>query len=144
MNCPSCGKNFERVHPDRNLCTCSTMFSGEGTIIEIRTGKAIRSVLKNGERRKFNRVKNKPGSALQTLIPQWSLKQNASCSCKSYAKKMDGWGTQGCEEKKPEIVQHLMDQQKELIGILKVIPASVKRKTAEQLVDKAITLSKEN
>lgn len=47
------------------------------------------------------------GDALTKLIAEYGLAAKSSCSCKSWAGKMNEWGVAGCREHRAEIVAHL-------------------------------------
>lgn len=86
--------------------------------------------------------KNKPGSALASLIPDWIVSTKKSCSCKDYERKMNRWGTDGCEQRIESICEYLANQDENLISVLRNIPRGIKLKTAKTLVQKAINLSR--
>ena len=85
--------------------------------------------------------KNKPGSALEYIIPHWVVANKGGCGCKDYAKKMDLWGTEGCISRRQDIVAHLLSQEDVLIPMLKLIPYIGKEVIARSLVDRAIRMS---
>ena len=76
-----------------------------------------------------------PGTELENLIP--SFFKSEGCSCKSYAKKMNHWGVEGCSNRFELIVDHLVTQasQNKLLAIFGDKPA---RAVASSLVRKAI------
>jgi hypothetical protein len=84
---------------------------------------------------------NKPGSALEFLIPDWVVQFKKGCGCKDYRKKMDKWGTQGCIAKEDEIVRHLMKQSDNLIPVFRGLPHSFRKAAAKRLLAKAIAMS---
>jgi len=47
------------------------------------------------------------GDALTALLREYGLASKSSCSCKSWAGKMNEWGVAGCREHRAEIVAHL-------------------------------------
>ena len=85
---------------------------------------------------------NKPGSALESLIPDWVVQFKKGCGCKDYSKKMDRWGTDGCLAREKEIVGHLMGQSDKLIPIFRGIPKSLREAAAKKLLAKAIEISR--
>ncbi len=91
-----------------------------------------------------NGFSNRPGTALASIIPKWAAKQRKGCSCKSYQKKMDAWGTEGCKKMFDNIVEHLTSQQSLLIAPLRVLPKSLTEYGARTLVKRAIDLSIED
>jgi hypothetical protein len=85
--------------------------------------------------------KNRPGSALEHIIPHWVVAKGGGCGCKDYAKKMNIWGTEGCKQRRQDIVSHLLGQEEVLMPILKLIPNIGKEVIARSLVDRAIRMS---
>ena len=47
------------------------------------------------------------GDALTALLREYGLASKSSCSCKSWAGKMNEWGVAGCKLHRAEIVAHL-------------------------------------
>ena len=47
------------------------------------------------------------GDALTALLREYGLAAKSSCSCKSWAGKMNEWGVVGCREHRAEIIAHL-------------------------------------
>ena len=86
---------------------------------------------------------NKPGSALESLIPKWAVQFDKDCKCKDMKKKIDAWGTSGAELRKDQIVSHLISQSDLLIPVFRGIPAMLRKAAATRLVDKAIEISRE-
>jgi hypothetical protein len=85
---------------------------------------------------------NKPGSALESLIPDWVVQFKDGCGCKDYSKKMDKWGTEGCIARENEIIGHLMQQSDKLIPVFRGLPQSLRKAAAKKLLAKAIEMSK--
>jgi hypothetical protein len=87
--------------------------------------------------------KNKPGSALASLIPDWAVQFKGGCKCRDMQVKMDRFGTALCKDpKKYEmIVDHLVNQSDRLIPVLRGIPKSLRERGARKLLDKAISMS---
>jgi len=88
--------------------------------------------------------RNRPGTALARIIPKWAASQKKGCGCKDYQKKMDLWGTEGCEVQFDNIVSHLLKQEKHLISPLRVLPDALKKKFAQVLVARAIARSRQD
>lgn len=87
--------------------------------------------------------KGKVGSALASLIPDWAVSFEGQCSCKDWAKKMNGWGPDLCDGgNREQIIKHLMSQDEKLIAPLRAIPVFAKRIAANKLLDKAIKMSR--
>ena len=84
----------------------------------------------------------KVGTEMSKLIPDWTTKDTSGCGCKSWIKKMDRWGVEGCETRRKAIVDHLVAQKKYLIAPLRIVPDSVARIGAEKLLDQAIANAK--
>ena len=84
---------------------------------------------------------NRPGTALASIIPKWAAKQRNGCSCKDYQKKMDLWGTDGCEKMFDNIVDHLSGQKSELAYPFNKLPDALIRQGAKSLVRRAIDMS---
>jgi hypothetical protein len=89
------------------------------------------------------KYKNKPGSALESLIPKWAFQFEKACKCRDMRVKMDNWGTESCEDRKDTIVAHLMSQSDLLIPIFRGIPTALRKVAATRLVNKAIEMSRE-
>jgi len=85
---------------------------------------------------------NKPGSALESLIPKWAVQFEKGCKCKDFRNKMDKWQTAGCEARKNTIVSHLMSQSDLLIPVFRGIPVALRKAAATRLVNKAIGMSR--
>jgi len=83
-------------------------------------------------------MKEKVGSQLESLIPDWAVKNKSGCGCSDMAAKMDRYGIVWCEDNKNTIVAHLMSQSEHLIPAFKLVPKTMKKIVAEQLVNKAI------
>lgn len=88
--------------------------------------------------------RNRPGTALARIIPKWAASQKKGCGCKDYQKKMDLWGTEGCEVQFDNIVSHLLKQEKHLISPLRVLPDALKKRFAQVLVARAIARSRQD
>jgi len=87
---------------------------------------------------------NKPGSALESLIPKWAIQFDTKCKCKDMKEKLDAWGTAGAELRKDQVISHLMEQSDLLIPIFRGIPAMLRRSAASRLVEKAIEMSRKS
>ena len=85
---------------------------------------------------------DKPGSALESLIPDWAVQFKTGCKCKDMRNKMDKWQVKGCEAREDMIVAHLMAQSDKLIAVFRGIPTPLRRMAAKRLFRKAIELSK--
>ena len=75
------------------------------------------------------------GTELFKIIPK--ILEKSSCSCKSYAKKMNVWGPATCQRNREVIVQHLVSRSKErpMFGWM---PESATRAVANKLLSTAI------
>ncbi len=87
---------------------------------------------------------NKPGSALESLIPDWVLQEKRDCDCESMRDRMNRLGTEKCKIRKSSIVNHLLKQSGHLILPLAILPEHLKKSAARRLVEKAIELSEKN
>lgn len=86
---------------------------------------------------------NKPGTALASLIPEWAVQfKNGTCGCGDFAKRMDQWGADGCKQREPLIVSHLLSQDELLVPPLRALPKRMKARIAKRLVQRAIDLAK--
>ena len=80
-----------------------------------------------------------PGTELKALIP--NLFKKKGCGCNDYAKKMDAWGPDGCEQRFDSIVAHLMQQAKQHLAT-RLIPEGITKRQAEKWVRQAIENSR--
>jgi hypothetical protein len=78
----TCGTYIIPPYPDIIKCPCGK----QSTVDE----------LSPDTHRDDSSFHNKPGSALESLIPDWVVQFKKGCGCKDFRKKMDGWGTEGC------------------------------------------------
>ena len=140
-----CGAVFNRLHPDLNICRCGMSYDGEGNSIELDSA-SLQPKPANVPVEDVHNLNegyhNKPGSALESLIPDWVVQFKKGCGCKDYSKKMDRWGTDGCIAREKEIVGHLMGQSDKLIPIFRGIPKSLREAAAKKLLAKAIEISR--
>lgn len=139
----SCGATFHKVHQERNVCSCGAVYDGSGNLTD---GKTLNVANNEPEIVSSSEVLfshyNKPGSALESLIPDWVVQFKKGCGCKDYRKKMDGWGTEGCIARESQIIGHLLKQNDKLIPMFRGIPMSLKKIAAKKLLAKAIELSR--
>jgi len=139
----SCGTVFHRIHQERNVCSCGAVYDGNGGLIG---GKSV--TVENNKPKEvpvrnlvFSNY-NKPGSALESLIPKWAVQFKTGCKCKDFRDKMDKWQTAGCEARRDTIVSHLMSQSDLLIPVFRGIPTALRKAAATRLVNKAIEMSR--
>ena len=140
--CPNCNKTHSVVHPERNRCSCGQGFDGNGKIVNVDVPHVVIKAGRLKEESRSESFHNKPGSALESLIPDWVVQFKTGCGCKDYRKKMDGWGTEGCIARENQIVGHLLKQNDKLIPMFRGIPMSLKKIAAKKLLAKAIELSR--
>ena len=140
--CPNCNKTHSVVHPERNRCSCGQGFDGNGKIVNVDVPHVVIKAGRLKEKSASEGLHNKPGSALESLIPDWVVQFKEGCGCKDYRKKMDRWGTEGCIARENQIVGHLMEQNDKLIPMFRGIPMSLKKIAAKKLLAKAIELSR--
>jgi hypothetical protein len=140
--CPNCNKTHSVVHPERNRCSCGQGFDGNGKIVNADVPHVVIKAGRLKEESASEGFHNKPGSALESLIPDWVVQFKEGCGCKDYRKKMDGWGTEGCIARENQIIGHLLKQNDKLIPMFRGIPMSLKKIAAKKLLAKAIELSR--
>jgi hypothetical protein len=140
--CPNCNKTHSVVHPERNRCSCGQGFDGNGKIVNVDVPHVVIKTGRIEDESGSEGFHNKPGSALETLIPDWVVQFKTGCGCKDYRKKMDRWGTEGCIARENQIIGHLMEQNDKLIPMFRGIPMSLKKIAAKKLLAKAIELSR--
>ena len=139
--CPNCSSEKKHPHPDRNVCACGCAFDGSGNkIAKCSAGEVF--IVEKQRLETSSKFHNKPGSALESLIPDWVVQFKTGCGCKDYRKKMDGWGTEGCIARENQIIGHLLKQNDKLIPMFRGIPMSLKKIAAKKLLAKAIELSR--
>lgn len=127
------------------------VFDSAGNHVDgVSSGKVAKKIV-NSSSTKFNQKKytgsnryyNKPGSALESIIPNWAAQFAKGCGCRDMRVKMDRWGTTGCLHREDTIVAHLMQQPEKVVAIFKNIPMPIRRAAARRLFEKAIALSKQ-
>ena len=99
------------------------------------------------------RSREKVGTALKARIENLiTIKTSKGCGCQNLATQMDGWGIAGCEQRRDEIMQHLVGNRSILADALKstgflghavglaieFIPDMMLRSGAATLLDAAI------
>jgi hypothetical protein len=99
------------------------------------------------ERINFVPASRGPGTELEALVPEFF--KSAGCGCASYARRMDGWGVEGCEQRHAEIVEYLTQQantfvRKKGLPLPKAVTDLVSRDIAEKWVTKAISTARDN
>lgn len=146
-----CNREVVLKHPRRNRCRCGMVFDSAGNHVDgVSSGKVAKKIV-NSSSTKFNQKKytgsnryyNKPGSALESIIPNWAAQFAKGCGCRDMRVKMDRWGTTGCLHREDTIVAHLMQQPEKVVAIFKNIPMPIRRAAARRLFEKAIALSKQ-
>lgn len=88
-------------------------------------------------------MKEKVGTELSKMIPNWAIQFEGKCGCKDMQKKMDRWGAAGCMARREQIVAHLLSQSGRLIPAFKLVPEGLKKVVAERLLRKAIKRARE-
>lgn len=83
---------------------------------------------------------NKPGSCLRLILKELGIVKEDHCQCDEYAAKMDLWGTEKCEERIPEIVEHLNTQEVSWLDMTRVLLTG--HISTKSLVETAISRSK--
>lgn len=90
--------------------------------------------------------KEKVGTELSKLIPDWAVQFKGRCGCNDMQKKMDRWGLAGCEANRKAIVNHLTQQSDKLIPAFRIasglVPEAAKRVLATKLLNKAMRNAK--
>lgn len=76
-----------------------------------------------------------PGTELHKMIPKFL--ENPSCNCKSWAKKMNVWGVDGCKTNREAIINKLLSESNKK-SLFNWVPDSAMRMVAAKLVDTAI------
>lgn len=86
---------------------------------------------------KVNTPLGGPGTELEQIIP--SIFKSKTCSCRNYARRMDRWGVEGCEQRFDEIVSHLCSQAKSrsIFAVLGKINRMVAVGWTRQAIDRA-------
>jgi len=141
--CPNCNKMHSIVHPKLNRCSCGSGFDGKGKQVDANIPHVVIKVHQPAyEQKEADGFHNKPGSALESLIPKWAVQFKDGCGCKDYSKKMDKWGTEGCIARENEIIGHLMQQSDKLIPVFRGLPQLFRKSAAKKLLAKAIDISK--
>lgn len=142
IRCPNCKKAHEIVHPSVNRCSCGYGFDGNGKKIDANIPHVVFKQVPEKVTGSSD-YRNKPGTALKSLIPEWFLGETKNCGCLNFEMKMNGYGVSGCEgEHFEEIVDHLMQQRNKLKRVFCLVPKSMQRIVAKRLLTNAIELAK--
>ena len=142
IRCPNCKKAHAIVHPSVNRCSCGYGFDGNGKKIDANIPHVVFKQVPEKVTGSSD-YRDKPGTALKSLIPEWFLGETKNCGCRDFERKMNEYGVTGCEGKHfEEIVEHLMNQRKNLKHIFRIVPMSVQRIAVKRLVTDAIELAK--
>ena len=81
------------------------------------------------------------GTELKRMIPDFL--ESPNCSCKDFAKKMNIWGIDGCEERRERIVDRLVRESKKR-PIFKWTPGKMTRYVADKMLTTAINRAVQN
>lgn len=78
-----------------------------------------------------------PGTELEAIIPKFFA--TAGCNCKSYARKMDRWGVEGCRKRYDRIVDRLVREagKVRVIKLLGVVNRAIAQHWLTQAIDNA-------
>lgn len=76
-----------------------------------------------------------PGTQLKKMIPEFL--ESPSCSCRDFAKKMNIWGPDLCEERRERIVDRLVKESKKR-PMFGWVPSSMTRMVADRMLTSAI------
>ena len=142
-----CGASFRRLHPEINKCRCGDVYDGKGNLMDaeqksLSSRNKLIQISQQQQNVEADGFYNKPGSALESLIPDWAVQFKTGCKCKDFRDKMDKWQTAGCEARRDTIVSHLMSQSDLLIPVFRGIPTALRKAAATRLVNKAIEMSR--
>tara|TARA_Y100001938_G_scaffold140962_1_gene209995 strand:- start:3620 stop:5002 length:1383 start_codon:yes stop_codon:yes gene_type:complete len=80
------------------------------------------------------------GTELHKMIPKFL--ERPGCSCKSWAKKMNIWGVEGCTNNKQAIIDHLVAESNKRV-LFSWVPSSATKVVAKRLVESAINKVRE-
>ncbi len=86
------------------------------------------------------RIGEGAGSELHKMIPKFI--ESKTCSCRDWAKKMNVWGPDKCEQNREQIVDKLVSESKKR-AIFSWVPEKATRKVANNLLTVAINRAKE-
>jgi hypothetical protein len=75
------------------------------------------------------------GTEVHKMIPAWLEKPG--CKCKDMARKMNVWGTSGCENNRQVILNHLTRKAKE-VGFFSWVPEVATRMVVDRMITSAI------
>ncbi len=79
-------------------------------------------------------ARGKPGAELEKIIPAFFA--DDGCGCRSYARKMDRWGVEGCRKRHAVIVKRLVREASKVPVIRLLGP--VNKMVAQEWVSRAI------
>lgn len=82
---------------------------------------------------------NLPGTCLKYILSKAGILNHEGCGCDDYAKLMDLWGVNTCEQKIEEIIAHLNSQNVSWFDMLRVAKAGylTTRSLVQAAIDKA-------
>lgn len=99
-----------------HVIPCEGNTCGEWTFPDLHQAPAG-ATARSGKARKPHKTQSRArvenvGACLSKRIAGFmAIKESGGCNCRSYARKMDSWGPDGCEQRRGEIVEHLIGNQ---------------------------------
>jgi len=117
--------------------------SGCGVFYEVRTHKLFcecGAVTLNNEVSQPRPIVGKVGTELAEIIPR--IFRSKKCDCMTYARKMDGWGLDGCVARYDEIIGYLVEKSNRR-WFTRMFRESLREAKAKEWLDLAIERTKQ-
>ena len=129
-----------------NLCESCLSLPSSGTessaIVQllVESGKKDKQIA-NDMQKSDELIGHGVGTELKRMIPDFL--ESPNCSCKDFAKKMNIWGIEGCEQRRERIVDRLVKESKKR-PIFKWTPEKMTRYVSDRMLTAAIGRAKQN
>lgn len=106
--CTACSKT-ERPQA-LNIVTCSVAY-------HVAPSPTLLTTLRQLHKTTYN----KPGTCLRNIFQKLGIFEGEACQCDEYATEMDLWGSDGCQQRIAEIIEHLNSQSISWFDTVKVV-----------------------
>lgn len=142
QSCDACQKQSNPMQSNPvTLGLARTRLRAEGLPFEHLYPDEVKKVIDANREKQSVRIKvtGKPGSSLKLILHKAGVFGEEGCGCDDYAKLMDLWGVNTCEQKIEEIIAHLNSQNVSWFDMLRVAKAGylTTRSLVQAAIDKA-------